>query len=78
MSNNKKSSIDWFIDNLYLKDSLKWNEIIEQVKAMQKNEIMEAFKKGCDIGVDVGSNYDYHEGYNAKEYYNEIFGDESN
>ena len=41
MSNNKQSSIEWLIDNLYLKDSLKWIEIIEQAKAMHKEEMID-------------------------------------
>lgn len=47
---SKQSSIEWLIDNLYLKDSLKWEEIMEQAKAMHKKEIMEAHyapKYGC-------------------------------
>ena len=60
---SKQSSIEWLIDNLYLKDSLKWEEILEQAKAMHKEEIMEAHfapKYGCF----------------SEQYYNEKFNDE--
>jgi hypothetical protein len=42
MDNKKLSSIEWLIDNLYLKDSLKWEEILEQAKAMHKEEMINA------------------------------------
>lgn len=75
MSNNKQSSIEWLIDNLYLKDSLKWEEILEQAKAMHKEEIKEAREDGH---TSTYTEYDsdtklYLEGRH-EQYYNETFG----
>ena len=74
MSNNKQSSVEWVIENLTLIHALlsrreigveffnrKYNEIVEQGKAMHKEEIMEAHyapKYGCF----------------SEQYYNETFG----
>lgn len=62
----KRSSIEWLIDNLYLKDSLKWENIIEQAKEIHKEEITQAWKKG-------DGQYDKVAEKMSLEYYNEIF-----
>lgn len=62
----KRSSIEWLIDNLYLKDSLKWENIIEQAKEIHKEEITQAWKKG-------DGQYDKVAEKMSVEYYNEIF-----
>jgi len=46
MSNNKQSSLEFILNNIHLKDSLKWPEIIQQAKAMHKEEIERAFNEG--------------------------------
>ena len=76
MSNNTQSSVEYLMDKLFdpssmVEEQLEW---FEQAKAMHKEEIIHSFNKGCKIGVDVGSNHDYHEGYNSEQYYNETFG----
>ena len=62
----KQSSIEWLIDNLYLKDSLKWENIIEQAKEIHKEEIINAWKQG-------DGQYDKVAEKMSLEYYNEIF-----
>ena len=70
MSNNKQSSVDYLIDNLYLKDSLKWCEIIEQAKAMHKREMEHFFKMGMSlVEGKLWKPIDKFE-----QYYNETFG----
>jgi hypothetical protein len=69
----KQSSIEWLISQ-QKHNKLFDIETIEQAKAMHKEEIIDAFEKGCDIGHDIGSNHDYHEGHNqGYDYYNETF-----
>ena len=72
MSNNKQSSVEWL--GLYIKgiSTLNTDEIIEQAKAMHKEEIINAHTIGYVIG---GGNGYIHE---PEQYYNETFGDESN
>ena len=72
MSNNKQSSIEWLIDNLYLKDSLKWGNIIEQAKAMHKEEMFEYIKQNVCIGH---KSLEFHR-LEFEQYYNETFGGE--
>ena len=50
---SKQSSIEWLIDNLYLKDSLKWEEILEQAKSMHKEECIKYYVDTIDYG-DMG------------------------
>ena len=83
MSNNKQSSVEWFwlnlnddlIGDLSPEKISKIYELKQQAKAMHKEEIETAFDKGADIGYDVGSNHDWHEGHNrGYQYYNETYG----
>jgi hypothetical protein len=49
-------------------------EIAERMLEKEKQMIIDAFDEGCDIGHDIGSNHDYHEGHNqGYDYYNETF-----
>lgn len=66
MSNNKKSSVEFILDNLHLKDSLKWAEIIKQAKSMHREEIKEAVESCGYIGGATDEE--------AEQYYNETFG----
>ena len=70
MRNNKQSSVEWLIDNLYLKDSLKWQEVIEKAKAMHKEEIIKAVTFGQNNHTVMISR----DLIIATEYYNETFG----
>lgn len=65
MSNNKQSSINWFVEeltkqnmfmNLFLKE-------IEQAKAMHKEEMIDALLFGDVLSLNTAENY-----------YNETFG----
>ena len=65
MSNNKQSSVEWLLDNLHLQHSTKWTEIVEQAKAMHKQEIEDAhWYGGQDIPIHEST---------CEEYYNETF-----
>ena len=68
MSNNKQSSVEFILNNIHLKDSLKWQDIIEQAKAMHNKEIEKAFDNG------VNAYYDINSPSNWEQYYNETFG----
>ena len=64
MSNNKQSSVEWLMDKLFdpsymQKEQLEW---FEQAKAMHKQEIEKAFKKGMVTNKTF------------EDYYNETFG----
>jgi len=85
MSNNKQSSVEWYIEKILDLDykhakglitlgvwSKRKNALIEQAKAMHKEEIEEAFANG------VYDEYEYHINNeprkNTEQYYSETFG----
>jgi hypothetical protein len=74
MSNNKQSSVDWLVNELELyyigESKLVHYEIIEQAKAMHKQEVIDAFGVGCH----VESTRLIHYNDMAEQYYNEEFG----
>ena len=92
MSNKKQSSVEWFAKeswNLELKMqnkeitfgeySVVYALLIEQAKAMHKQETIHTYSKGMEDGYYFkGSRYDYEaEGtteYFGEQYYNETFG----
>ena len=77
MSNKKQSSIEWLIDNLYLKDSLKWEEILEQAKAMHKEEIIKSMSFAFIDGAKIGA-IEYESPYTDwEQYYNETFNNDA-
>jgi hypothetical protein len=82
MSNNKQSSVEWLIDQL--QKSKDWHrvlnevsqmstakiDIIEQAKAMHKEEIIDAY---IECWMNDGGN-GFHKVKEAEQYYNETFG----
>ena len=64
MSNNKQSSVDWLIDKIHF---MLPSYLIDQAKAMHKEEIKEAIMFG-DCRGEV-STYKI-----LEQYYNETFG----
>jgi len=70
MSNNKQSSMEWLIEQLPLIQQEGLRDIIEQAKAMHKEEIIDSFGVGCQ--VEASRLIGYHK--MAEQYYNEIYG----
>ena len=79
MSNNKQSSVEWVIENLTLIHALlsrreigveffnrKYNEIVEQGKAMHEEEIIKSWMATDNELQRIA----------AEQYYNETFGGE--
>lgn len=59
----KQTAVEFLIDNLHYSTSTKWKEIIEHSKAMEKEQIMNAWVIGL-----------FSEGKTtAEEYYNQTF-----
>ena len=63
---NKQSSVEWLFQKLWdtPKDKLNWYAILNQAKAMHKDEIKKAWLNGYII-IDSK---------NVETYYNETFG----
>ena len=71
MKDNKQSSVEFLLENLHLQHSTKWDEIVEQAKAMHKEEIMDAHIEG----QRVFDKFPHTQWTNdqAEQYYNELF-----
>lgn len=70
MSNNKPSSIDSLFQKLWdtSKDKFTWYAILEEHKAMHKEEIIHSYRCGAaEVGMIAVNK--------PKQYYNEIYGD---
>ena len=60
---SKQTAVEFLIDNLHYSTSTKWKEIIEQAKAIEKEQIMNAWVIGL-----------FSEGKTtSEEYYNQTF-----
>ena len=60
---NQQTTVDWLIENIHYLHSTKWNDIIEQAKEMEQEQIMNAWVKGV-ISEDHMT---------AKQYYKETY-----
>jgi hypothetical protein len=76
---NKQSSIDWFQEQIIqiVNGTCELTEIqiFEQAKAMHKEEIIDAFYEGIEKESNEHGAM-YLDKTEAKQYYNETFGDE--
>ena len=74
MSNNKQSSVEWLWSvvepSLTYAQKHFFSNVIEQAKAMHKEEIIDSFGVGCQ--VEASRLIGYHK--MAEEYYNETYG----
>ena len=85
MSNNKQSSVEWLIEQILLKHPIitqflpNWNfdkSIIEQAKAMHKEEIIKSMSVAFIDGAKIGG-ITYESPYEDwEQYYNETFNNE--
>jgi hypothetical protein len=70
MKNNnmgKQTAVDWLVENIYYLHSTKWNDIIEQAKAMEKEQILQALNDGKAMIISPTSNK------SLEQYYNETY-----
>lgn len=71
MEQVKKTAIEFLVDNLHYLHSTKWDDILEQSKAMEKQQIIESYKDStCQFSVD--SRIDCPK--SAEQYFNEKYG----
>jgi hypothetical protein len=70
MTNNKQSSIDWFVEELTKQNMFMnlFSKQIEQAKAMHKEEIIDAANKLLYHNTGPGNTA-------AEQYYNETYGE---
>jgi hypothetical protein len=59
----KQTAVEWLADNLHYLHSTKWDDILEQVKEMEKEHIGRAYQQGLIDGMT----------HSPRDYYNETF-----
>lgn len=66
--NNMKqqTAVEFLLENIHLLHSLKWNDVIEQAKQMEKEQIVAAYQQGTLDGYELK----YGDG---NQYYNETY-----
>jgi hypothetical protein len=73
----KQSAVEWLaseIKNHIKMPSKHFDEILEQAKAMQKEQHIDTFEEGYNAGWCMAKEYaDEPQIYDAEEYYNETF-----
>ena len=62
---SKQTAVEFLADNLHYLHSTKWNDILEQAKEMEKQQIIDAWSNGYDEEDRATSN--------PFNYYNETF-----
>ena len=60
---SKQTAVEFLLDNMHYFTSTKWQDIIQQAKEMEKEQIIEAWEDGQNSFSSR----------NAKQYYNETF-----
>ena len=68
----KQTAVEWLVQKLSKERQLKDRDLhlIEQAKAMEKEQIIEAYENGLYDGDGTNRS---HYNMNAEEYYNETF-----
>ena len=59
----KQTAAEFLIDNLHYFYSLKWDDIVEKAKEIEKQQIIDAYYEGKEYGFKE----------HGEEYYNETY-----
>lgn len=65
----KMTAVEWLADNINLKNSLKWELIVEEAKRMEKQQMMDVFHESRLTHPMIGFKH-----LTFEEYYNEEYG----
>ena len=65
----KQTAVEFLADNLHYLHSTKWDDILEQAKEMEKEQIKDAFVECWKLNVPDGIECKL----DAEQYYNETF-----
>jgi hypothetical protein len=70
----KQTAVEYLFEQLWEtpKDKLTWHSILEQAKAMEKEQIIDAHRHGFTEGTCFGATTIY-KFISAEQYYNETF-----
>jgi len=70
MSNKQMTAVEWLYEQMFLspKSIIEYRNILEQAKAMEKEQIENAFENGVDDIIYSRANYE-----DGEQYYNETY-----
>jgi len=60
----KQTAVEWLVDKVFCKHTCKWKDVIEQAKAMEKEQIVDAYKYGNQSDVY----------FKPEQYYQQTYG----
>ena len=63
----KQTAVEWLVDNLHYLHSTKWNDIVDQAKEMEKEQMRLVHKNGYD-----NSQYIHDCKYGGVEYWDSV------
>jgi len=72
--NKKQTAVEWLFDKITQNQDIRWRgtqyeDLFEQAKAMEKEQIENAFENGVDDIIYSRANYE-----DGEQYYNETYG----
>ena len=63
---SKQTAVEWLVEKVFCKYTCKWKDVIKEAKAMEKEQIEDAFKHGYSNGnIDTCMS--------NQQYYNETY-----
>lgn len=71
MGNNKKqTAVEWLQESMLLshEQQMQFEGLFQQAKAMEKEQITDAFEDGC-----IGEMYELNANYTSEKYYNKTY-----
>ena len=74
---NKQSSIEWFAERIKSDKIFSFEKVLEQAKAMHKEEIVNTWSEATSLDHEIGlldASYILCQIHNAEQYYTETFG----
>lgn len=67
----QQTAVQFLLENIHLLHSLKWNDVIEQAKEIEKEQSMQDYDSGLFDGTMDDVNDRLYK--NAEQYYNETY-----
>ena len=76
---SKQTAVEWLADNIHYLHSTKWNDILQQAKEMEKQQIIDArndMQKSCiELANKINPHLFEFDKKDGEQYYNQTFKD---
>ena len=74
---SKQTAVEWLADNIHYLHSTKWNDILQQAKEMEKQQIIDArndMQKSCiELANKINPHLFEFDKKDGEQYYNQTF-----